>query len=91
LRLMQQAAERHPRVVQKPQPVAMLTGFADSGVNLELYAWIEDPERGKGNLKSDLYLAIWDAFNANNVGIPFPQREVRILPSSNPTPVRPAA
>jgi small-conductance mechanosensitive channel len=91
MRLMRQAAEQHPRVVQKPEPMALLTGFADSGVNLELYTWIEDPERGKADLKSDLYLAIWRAFKVNSIDIPFPQREIRILPASDAIPIRPAA
>jgi small-conductance mechanosensitive channel len=82
LELMQQAAWHHPRVVKKPEPVAMVVAFADSGINLELYAWISDPEGGKGNLRSDLYRELWKLFQANRIEIPFPQREVRILPGS---------
>jgi small-conductance mechanosensitive channel len=82
LQLMQQAAWHHPRVVKKPEPVALVLAFADSGINLELYAWIADPEGGKGNLRSDIYRELWKLFKANGIEIPFPQREVRILPGS---------
>jgi small-conductance mechanosensitive channel len=82
LELMQQAAWHHPRVVKKPEPVAMVVAFADSGINLELYAWVADPEKGRGNLRSDLYRELWKLFKANHIEIPFPQREVRILRGS---------
>jgi small-conductance mechanosensitive channel len=59
----------------------LLKGFADSGIDLELYVWVADPEAGTGNLRSDIYRSMWKGFNANNIAIPFPQREVRILRS----------
>jgi MFS family permease len=43
--------------------------------------WVADPEAGTGNLRSDIYRSMWKGFNANNIAIPFPQREVRILRS----------
>ena len=80
LELMLEAARGHTRVLRNPAPAALLKGFADSGIDLELYVWVADPEAGTGNLRSDIYRAIWKSFNANNIAIPFPQREVRILP-----------
>ena len=59
--------------------VFSLSGLADSGIDLELYAWIDDPEAGKGNLRSDLNRALLKSFNANGIVIPFPQREIRIV------------
>jgi small-conductance mechanosensitive channel len=79
LALMREAANKHPRVMHSPAPAALLKQFGESGIDLELYCWIKDPEAGRGNLKSELYLVIWKAFRANAIEIPFPQREVRIL------------
>ena len=79
LKLMEEAASSHPRVLKDPAPTALLTAFGDNGVNLELMAWIEDPERGKLNLNSDLNLALYKSFGAHNIEIPFPQRDVRIV------------
>jgi small-conductance mechanosensitive channel len=81
LELMLQAARDHPRVLRNPMPGAVLKGFADSGIDLELYVWVGDPEAGTGNLRSDIYRALWKSFSANNIAIPFPQRDVRILRS----------
>jgi small-conductance mechanosensitive channel len=41
-----------------------------------------DPEEGPAAMQSDVYLAIWHAFKANNITIPYPQREVRLLGSA---------
>lgn len=90
LELMREAARAHPRVMRAPLPTALLGRFGESGVDLELYCWIGDPEAGRGNLKSDLYLAIWKAFRAHAIEIPYPQREVRIL-GAPPAEMRPAA
>ncbi|MCW5619646.1 MAG: mechanosensitive ion channel, partial [Burkholderiales bacterium] len=90
LELMHNAAAVHPRVVKSPAPAALLKQFGESGVDLELSGWIRDPESGQANLKSELYLAIWKSFLANAIEIPFPQREVRILPDTGPD-MRPAA
>jgi small-conductance mechanosensitive channel len=77
--LLADVARRHPRVLPEPPPKAYLKNFADSGIDLELGFWIDDPEEGQLNLKSDINLAIWQAFRRENIQIPYPQREVRIL------------
>ncbi len=82
LELMLEAANAHPRVLRDPAPAAVLKGFGDSGIDLTLYVWILDPESGKGNLQSEIYLALRKRFNANGIQIPYPQREIRILDSA---------
>jgi small-conductance mechanosensitive channel len=89
LKLMLEAAYSHPRILKEPAPTALLTAFGDNGINLELMAWIEDPERGKLNLNSDLNLALYKSFGANNIEIPFPQRDVRIVGTVNSADVTP--
>ncbi len=81
--LMVAAAAAQPRVLADPAPIALLTGFADSGINLEIAFWVADPEKGAGVLRSDINLAIWRAFGAAGVEIPYPQREVRVRSGEN--------
>jgi small-conductance mechanosensitive channel len=83
-RIMLEAARNHPRVLASVghEPRVLLKEFADSGINLELGVWIEDPEDGQLNLRSELYWAIWEAFQAENIEIPYPQRVVRVLRES---------
>jgi small-conductance mechanosensitive channel len=79
LALMVEIARNHTRVLKDPAPMALLTSFGDSGINLELMTWIEDPERGKLNLQSELNLEIFRAFRARSIEFPFPQRDIRII------------
>ncbi len=79
MRLMEEAASKHQRVLADPQPKAFLARFADSGIELELGIWIGDPEIGMLNIRSELNLAIWRAFQEAGIEIPYPQREVRVL------------
>lgn len=67
------------RVLSSKQPVCHIVGFGDSSVDYILRFWIRDPRMGLTNIRGDVYLALWDAFNENGVSIPFPQREVRML------------
>jgi len=79
LRLCEEVARRHPRVLSDPAPFAMLAGFGDSGLSLELGFWIGDPEEGTGSVRSDIALGLLAAFRERGIEIPFPQRDVRIL------------
>jgi small-conductance mechanosensitive channel len=84
-RLLVEAATAQERVLAEPPPRVYLTQFADSSINLELGFWIVDPDAGKLNVVSDINFAIWRAFQAHGVQIPFPQREVRLV--NEPLPV----
>ena len=41
--------------------------------------WIADPENGINNVRSEINLAIWKAFQAEGISVPFPQRVVRVV------------
>jgi small-conductance mechanosensitive channel len=77
--IMVAAATAQARVLPAPAPGVLLMNFADSGINLELGFWVADPEKGTGQLRSDINLAIWREFRQSGIAIPFPQREIRIL------------
>ncbi|MFK7744957.1 MAG: mechanosensitive ion channel family protein [Roseobacter sp.] len=75
-----EAASDVDRVLSHPKlPVCHIVGFGDSSVDYILRFWIKDPTGGLTNIRGNVYLALWDAFKANNISIPFPQREVRLL------------
>lgn len=78
MQLMMEAADLSDGVLKDPEPVARLMGFGDNGINLELRIWIDDPEEGVNNRRSEINLAIWRAFKENGITIPFPQRDVHV-------------
>ena len=82
MNLMREVAGQHPRVMKDPGPETQILGFGESGIDLQLVLWIPDPEEGSASLKSSLYLEIWHAFQKHGIGIPYPQRDIRIVGSS---------
>ena len=78
MQLCLDAAKNCPRVLKKPAPNRLITGFGDSSVNLELRFWINDPEDGVANISSLVYLEVWKNFHEHNIEIPFPQRDLHI-------------
>jgi small-conductance mechanosensitive channel len=82
--LLEESANAHDRVQADPAPSARLMAFGDNGIDLELRVWINSPELGINNVRSDINLAIWRAFKANGITRPLPQRELRL-----PAPVPP--
>ncbi len=78
MRLMVEAAQGIPRVLETPKPVCQLKNFGDNSIDMELRIWISDPANGVSNVSSAVRVAIWDTFKENNIEIPFPQRDVHI-------------
>lgn len=69
-----------PRVLAEPAPGVQLAGFGADGLDLAVLFWIDDPENGQGNVRSDVNLALLRTLNAAGVEIPFPQRVVHQSP-----------
>ena len=89
--LIQAAVAQVPRVLSDPPPSAQLLSFGADGMDLSINFWILDPENGHGNVRSDVNLALLAVFDEQGVQIPYPQREVRVLPSGDPISVAAAA
>ncbi len=64
-------------VVKSKSPEVGITTFGDSSINIEYRYWA--PTGGYFRTIHQVNLAIFEAFRAENVAIPFPQREVRLL------------
>jgi len=81
MELAVEAAGEVDRVLGDPEPVCLLMGFGDNGIDLELRVWITDPQRGVANVTSAVLLRIWKLFAKNGVNFPFPQRDLHIKSS----------
>ena len=78
-RIAIEAAQSVDRVLKSRPTVCHIIGFGDSSVDYLLRFWITDPTGGLTNIRGNVYLALWDAFNDNGISIPFPQREIKLL------------
>ena len=75
-RLMLEVALAHPKCLTDPAPLCSLTEFADSAVMFTLSFWVEDVNDGTREPQSEVMFAIWDAFRAHGIKMPYPHREV---------------
>ncbi|MCA6112772.1 mechanosensitive ion channel family protein [Bradyrhizobium cenepequi] len=66
-----------PRALKGKPPNCILTEFAEAGMKFSLTFWIGDPD-GLDNVKSDVMLALWDAFKREGIRVPTPVRELRV-------------
>lgn len=64
-------------ILTTPVPMILMTDFADSCVQFELRCYVEDVSTCLA-VRSALMFSIWNAFQKNNIEIPFPQRVVHV-------------
>jgi small conductance mechanosensitive channel len=67
----------NPRVLQDPAPVVGISALGDCTINISIRPWVKVPDYTAAQL--EVYQAIVETFRANQIDIPFPQREVRLL------------
>ncbi|GGW93520.1 mechanosensitive ion channel family protein [Alteromonas halophila] len=86
--LIKDAVAEHPQVISgedipfEERPDCEIDSFGDSGVNMFVEFWMEGIDDGKNRVGGDLLLIVFETLQANNIEIPFPQREVRVLNES---------
>jgi len=66
-----------------PKPWVLVRQFGDSSIDFELRCFIRDIDR-RLRVMSDLYFEIDKAFRAAGIEIPFPQRDVHLIPPDEP-------
>jgi len=66
-----------PRAIKNKPPNCLLTEFAEAGMKFSLTFWIADPD-GMDTVKSDVMLALWEAFKREGIRVPYPVREIRV-------------
>lgn len=80
-KLLYQAVDETDRILAHPKPRVNLMGFGDSSVDFEIRFWIQDPEGGLANIRSDVYMRIWQLFKEHEVEIPYPQTDLHLRSS----------
>ncbi len=81
-KLLLEAINSTPRVLSFPSPGVLLSGFGPSSIDMTMIVWIDDPEGGVGNVKSDVLWRVWRLFKEHGVEIPFPQSDVNLTDSA---------
>jgi small-conductance mechanosensitive channel len=72
-----ETAAAHPRAQKGRPPNCILTEFVEAGMKFSLTFWIADPD-GMDGVRSDVMLALWEAFKRADIRVPYPVREIRV-------------
>ena len=77
--LILQAVAEHEDVLTEPKPLVVFEDFGDSALVFDAYYWINATgERDLRVIRSDIRFRIDALFNANEITIAFPQRDVHL-------------
>ncbi len=77
IEILLDVAQQDDQVKTDPKPFVQLMGYGDSSVDFRLGVFIDNPAI-RFTVRSNLYRAIWKALAANNIEIPYPQRDLHI-------------
>lgn len=74
---LEKVAADNEEVCTSPAPRVRFRRFGESSLDFELLCWIARPV-DRGRLRHELHCAVYKAFNANAIQIPFPQRDLHV-------------
>jgi small-conductance mechanosensitive channel len=74
---LEQVAVDHAEICETPAPRVRFRRFGESSLDFELLCWIGRPV-DRGRLQHELNCAVYKAFAANAIEIPFPQRDLHV-------------
>jgi len=77
-RLAVAIAAATPQVMAGKPPSCLLTEFGDNGMKFAMTFWIADLSAGTDNVRSEVMMALWDAFRREGIHAPVPVRDVRL-------------
>lgn len=78
-KLLNKAADDHPRVLKDPERKVFFADFGDNALAFELNVWAKAPaESSLRSLRSELRYSIDRLFAENGVVIAFPQRDIHV-------------
>tara|TARA_R110002050_G_scaffold11921_13_gene39632 strand:- start:94 stop:969 length:876 start_codon:yes stop_codon:yes gene_type:complete len=77
-KLLIQAANSHPEILNREETSVQFTDFGDSSLNFKVVFTLGDSFNAN-SLKSDIRFEIDKLFREHNITIPFPQRDVHIF------------
>ena len=78
--LLMEAATGHSSVLKNPAPFVIFKNFGDDGLEFELYYWFELRKGSGAKISSDMRHRITAMFRREGINIPYPQRDIHIIP-----------
>lgn len=77
--LLQQATSEQPEILEDPDVQVVFDDFGDNALIFESFFWVHaSGDRELRVIRSNIRFRVEDLFNANNIVIAFPQRDIHI-------------
>ena len=77
LAVVSKVVAANPRALKEPAPVIGVAALEDSSIAISIRPWVQVGDFGPAG--AEIYKALVEELRANEIEIPFPQREVRLL------------
>lgn len=78
--LLVDVAKANPKVIRDPAPVAYFVNFGDSSLDFKLRVWFDaDFSTNIHTIHSGIAVAVQQALDEASIGVPFPQRDLRLI------------
>ncbi|TCT38809.1 mechanosensitive ion channel family protein [Martelella mediterranea] len=77
--ILMEIATSHPLVLQNPEPMVIFMGFGESTLDFEVRVYLADVFNGIA-VRNDIRVAIFERFRDEGITIPYPQRDLHIIP-----------
>ena len=75
-KVLEEVVGKHPLILKEPAPVIRVSELADSSVNFIVRPWTKTSDYW--SVYWDLQRAVKEAFDANDISIPFPQTDMHL-------------
>ena len=79
-RIIREALKKIPAIVDSPVPQIGIQEFADSSVNIGMRYWV--PTKQYFQTLYQANMAVFTALNEAGITIPFPQRDIHMVPEN---------
>lgn len=81
--VLMDVARKSQRVMSYPAPFVLFKGFGDSSLDFEVRVFINNVD-DRFTVQNDLRIEIFSRFLEEGIEIPYPQRDVHIIPPKGP-------
>lgn len=87
MKILEDILDKTQGVLKDPESKVVMWEYADSSINYRIQYYIDMDNSGLLEVKTAIFKAIWYDFKANDIEIPFPQRDIHfrnLLQSETP-------
>ena len=78
IQLLEKVAQKHPDVLEKPEPIAIFMGFGESSLDFELRFWTKNFDDWLA-IRTHISIIVHEELAKKGIEIPFPQRDIHII------------